>query len=422
MPVPLQHYDIGGTFLDAYRKGIEQQEQSADREFTRKRLARADERTEINFSDEQQAKNAAKVAQIAWTLDNKPKWDAFFANPQNLVEFGLPQGFTPPPFEMRNQVIARAQSIGDMQSQANADRTFGLQERKFGLDQQIARANMAQSYAAARASNARAAASAAPGAGVTPDGESGAMLGGESTMVVPNPYARMETPAQRGQMARAQQTSYQKMIGEAGEAARAAGGLKAQANQFTLLNERFKQAGGKTGGYYDWPVLGTLAEAKSSFDPNFQGMQAITAKLAPNMRPPGSGATSDFDAKQFVRATMSISKDQEANKRIAQAMSAQADRDVGYAQFIDWYFQKTGTTQGIQQAWLEYVNANPIFDQSDEDGFAVNRGAKSWQQFFGAGAGGARAPAAPPPAAGAAPTAPGTASPQQSDWSIRRVR
>jgi len=111
-------------------------------------------------------------------------------------------------------------------------------------------------------------------------------------------------------------------------------------------------------------------------------MTAITAKLAPAARPPGSGATSDFDAKQFERATMGVDKLKATNDNIGNGIIARSQSAQDYAEFRASMLEQNGTLAGSTQAWNKYLNANPIFDKTKEDEFALNKNRVSYRDFF----------------------------------------
>lgn len=56
--------------------------------------------------------------------------------------------------------------------------------------------------------------------------------------------------------------------------------------------------------------------------PEAQAYDAIVSRLAPAMRPPGSGASSDFDAKQFLKSLPSLGNTPEGNAIIIETFSA----------------------------------------------------------------------------------------------------
>ncbi|MBP2311878.1 lytic transglycosylase domain-containing protein [Azospirillum soli] len=158
------------------------------------------------------------------------------------------------------------------------------------------------------------------------------------------------------------------------------GDQEAQARQRIADMERFKELNGKvgSGGVYSLPGAGAVAGA---LDSDVAEMRAITARIAPQMRAPGSGATSDFDAKQFERATVGIDKPKEANEAIANAGLAAAKLTLDRGAFERAYFDANGHLQGADRAWRRYLEANPIFDPKGKD-FALNANRKDWRDFF----------------------------------------
>jgi hypothetical protein len=162
------------------------------------------------------------------------------------------------------------------------------------------------------------------------------------------------------------------------------------AKRFIELNEEVN-----TGGLTDKMGVTRLAQ---SMGPKYSEMESITARLAPAMREPGSGSTSDFDGKQFERATVGVDKPKAANKNIATAIIARAELAQDYADFRQTYLEQNGTLQGADRHWKQYTDQNPIFDRRKKDGFDLNPNRKGWREHFGAGA----APAAQPPVGGGA--------------------
>lgn len=78
-------------------------------------------------------------------------------------------------------------------------------------------------------------------------------------------------------------------------------------------------------------ALGPYAEAVGvSVDglSEAQAYKAIVDRLAPNMRPAGAGATSDFDAKQFLSALPGLGKTPEGNAIIIATLQALQDQKM----------------------------------------------------------------------------------------------
>ena len=325
----------------------------------------------------------AESASLALWADTPEKWA--IAN----AEAKKKNPNTPDiPFEQRGMLIAQGQSVAEMLKQAH-------DEKMLANDTSRTTAQNALTYEQMRALRAK----SGPGGGsVGPRGEDASSLGGQSTVVVTDPYAQMSSPQQRDMFYRQESRAHDKIAGDARNAARTAAKSQAQMEQFVKLNQKTS-----TGPTYGLPIIGDVTKfAARNFNSDFANMEAITAAVAPNQRPPGSGPTSDYDAKQFERATVGVDKPGDSNVRIATAAIAQAKRDREYAQFVDWYFQKMRTNQGMDQAWLEYVDSNPIFDPQDQASFSLNKGSTPWRQWFGAS--GQSSPSAAKPPGGAGPT------------------
>jgi len=90
---------------------------------------------------------------------------------------------------------------------------------------------------------------------------------------------------------------------------------------------------------------GKLAEFKAAIGPyaemvgiNVEGLSdaqafdAIISRVAPQMRPVGSGATSDFDAKQYLRSLPSLGNTPEGNDIIAYTNKAVAENKIAAAE------------------------------------------------------------------------------------------
>jgi hypothetical protein len=166
--------------------------------------------------------------------------------------------------------------------------------------------------------------------------------------------------------------------------------LAQDAQRFLELNTKIP-----TGGFADKYSAGQWAK---SFGDDYSEMQAITAKLVPLMRAPGSGSTSDFDAKMFKQGTVGVDKPGKTNESIANALIARAKQADDYLTFKQDYLQQNGTLQGADQYWKEYANKNPIFDPKKPNSFELNKNRKDYQEYFGgdASTGGNAAPSNAP--------------------------
>lgn len=148
-----------------------------------------------------------------------------------------------------------------------------------------------------------------------------------------------------------------------------------------LLNKQSEQGQG-TGGLYGFPLIGP---AMSYFDPELKELDAIQAETARQKRQPGEGATSDFDAKQFMVQTYGRDKPLETNRNLIRAQRIADDMTLQNREFKEWYVDRFGSTNGAQEAWRAYAEANTIFDpRSEATGEPVlNPHRQNWREYFG---------------------------------------
>jgi hypothetical protein len=119
-----------------------------------------------------------------------------------------------------------------------------------------------------------------------------------------------------------------------------------------------------------------------------QEMESIGSELSRRMRVKGEGSTSDFDAKQFAKATFGRDKTPQANKNIATAFRAKEQNTIDHGSFMSTYFSVNGHLRGAQDAWNQYLQDNPIFDSSkskptgrDED-YVLNPNRVDYKTYF----------------------------------------
>ncbi len=130
---------------------------------------------------------------------------------------------------------------------------------------------------------------------------------------------------------------------EAREGAQTAQEFSRQANAFVDLN---RKAG--TGMIYKVPLVSEIA---STMKPEVAQMDALTARMAPAQRVPGSGTTSDRDLGLYLKAVPNIDRPGPANEAIAQDMTATARERADRAAFLDSFAQQNGTLMGAEQAY-----------------------------------------------------------------------
>jgi hypothetical protein len=179
----------------------------------------------------------------------------------------------------------------------------------------------------------------------------------------------------KSNLVEAEKKRWEKRAAANEEALKTANGMIGDMQRFRVLNSQTD-----TGGWSNTQIGGAI---KGLYDPDIKEMQAISARIAPTLRQPGSGSTSDYDAKMFMAGTVGIDKPKSVNENIAQAAIAAAQNMIDKAQFEDAYFNTYKHTQGMEAAWQRYLNANPIFDpNAAKDSYGLNGGRQTWKEFF----------------------------------------
>jgi hypothetical protein len=108
-------------------------------------------------------------------------------------------------------------------------------------------------------------------------------------------------------------------------------------------------------------------------DENTQQMVQVISQLTPQQRVPGSGATSDFDARMFTDALPGINRSRVANEAIIGAYRARGQLSRERAEFAADWLDQEGNLRQFDAEWRRYVEANPIFDrQSTPDNPILN--------------------------------------------------
>lgn len=106
-----------------------------------------------------------------------------------------------------------------------------------------------------------------------------------------------------------------------------------------------------TGGLMDRiSFLPTLDEQKRE-------MEAISARLAPSMRPPGSGTTSDRDLSLYLQGLPGVDKPGPVNKNIREGYIKQFDAGKRKQAVYERYFQQFGHLDGAEEAYQQAESA-----------------------------------------------------------------
>lgn len=118
-------------------------------------------------------------------------------------------------------------------------------------------------------------------------------------------------------------------------------------NRFGELNRN-----SRTGGADD--LFGI-----SKFNPLTSGptreMESITARLTPMMRPPGSGATSDYEMRQYRLGTVSIDNPGPTNQKIRENFVQNLDLGRAELAFKEKWLAERGSLTGADEAWLSQI-------------------------------------------------------------------
>lgn len=149
--------------------------------------------------------------------------------------------------------------------------------------------------------------------------------------------------------------------------------------------ERFKQLlqDNTTGKFVGSAPVAWLRGAFG--DAGVEEMQSISNRLVPKMREPGSGSTSDFDARMFQSAMFGTATGKQANEAIANGLIAKAKLDRDRVDFFNAYLTANKTLRGADSAWSQYLSANPIFDPENTDVPTINKSRVKWREYFSQG-------------------------------------
>ncbi len=85
------------------------------------------------------------------------------------------------------------------------------------------------------------------------------------------------------------------------------------------------------------PVTGRLAEMFPGYSSAGDAFQSIVKRIAPTLRAPGSGATSDIEYEGMLRSLPALRNKPEANTMISEVIKAKAALNVERARIIDAY-------------------------------------------------------------------------------------
>ncbi|MDG4675661.1 hypothetical protein P9A16_31670 [Shinella sp. 838] len=150
--------------------------------------------------------------------------------------------------------------------------------------------------------------------------------------------------------------------GEAWAALKEAGTVSAGTVQdMQLLDELIKQAP-------QGPLQGRLAQAFPGFSTAGSAFESIVKRVAPTLRAPGSGATSDIEYDGMLRSLPALSNYPEANAAISEMMKAKAQINMERSAVIDRY-QNEEISAAQARRELAALNSRSIMSPQIEGAF-----------------------------------------------------
>lgn len=152
---------------------------------------------------------------------------------------------------------------------------------------------------------------------------------------------------QAGPLRASTMTSAQKQLQDMREAAQGDSSSLQMMDQFLNLNKQKP-----TGGLLDKaPILDNLSYGDTA------AMLALQNKMTPLQRPPGSGATSDFEQKMYALGIPNIRNDYNVNQQTRLANAALIEARAERLKFYEQYLAKYGHLNGAESAFAPQIQA-----------------------------------------------------------------
>jgi hypothetical protein len=188
--------------------------------------------------------------------------------------------------------------------------------------------------------------------------------------------------------------------------------MRAAANELDQVAD-VAQAGvegaGSTGGF-GWgakDLASSFWALFSSDEAQQREAQTLLESVAPNVisasREAGTGAMSDQEMREYLKAGPTSSKTPGQNLEIIEKMRNVASVSRDYADFLDWYRDKFATLNGAEAQWQRYKAQNPILARGSDGKLDWNANRKAWYEVINGGQG---AQVSLPTGAPTTPTAP----------------
>jgi hypothetical protein len=134
------------------------------------------------------------------------------------------------------------------------------------------------------------------------------------------------------------------------------------------------------------PIEGRLAEAFPGFSSAGDAFQSIVVRVAPSLRTPGSGATSDVEYEGMLKSLPRLRNQPEANTAIAAMMKAKAAINLERAQVVTAYQNEQITAAEARSALSELNNRSimtPDLKQALEGVTSGGADEGGWQEVPG---------------------------------------
>lgn len=178
--------------------------------------------------------------------------------------------------------------------------------------------------------------------GMSPDQAAARVAAGGGGSNAADPYApwnKLTSPKQQDEMRARVYEQDRKRLDEMIADVRRGRDMMRDLDRFGELN-----SDQETGGWLDRTTL-------PSFDPEKREMEAITARLAPGMRPAGSGTTSDRDLALYLQGLPGIDKPGSVNKNIRDQFAEKLTEAEARLAFTERYLIEKGHLNGVDEAY-----------------------------------------------------------------------
>lgn len=107
-------------------------------------------------------------------------------------------------------------------------------------------------------------------------------------------------------------------------------------------------------------------------------LRSLIKKIVPQMRPTGSGTTSDRDMKVFEQATVGLGKDKDANLNIVRGRKIVDENNIAKEELRYQWLNMGGNLGDFDKEWRNYLNKNPIFSNQSGKLNANRKNAYEW--------------------------------------------